>query len=113
MSSLYVQRCYRCTTLANLTTAHLFVVENEYQNTQEDAPFIFQDVIQDFDQFYSEEFSRLEEKRNYVKEIVRDLHVSRVKYTRRNLNLSTRCVRHRFVASLSTSCNNAVILSSC
>jgi hypothetical protein len=99
--------------LANLTTAHLFVVENEYQNTQEDAPFIFQDVIQDFDQFYSEEFSRLEEKRNYVKEIVRDLHVSRVKYTRKNLNLSTRCVRHRFVASLSTSCNNAVISSSC
>jgi hypothetical protein len=27
--------------------------------------------------------------------------------------VSTRCVRHRFVASVSTSCNNAVILSSC
>ena len=35
-----------------------------------------QDVIQDFDQFYSEEFTRLEEKRNNVKEIVRELHVS-------------------------------------
>ena len=38
-------------------------------------PFL-QDIIEDFDQFYSEEFSRLEEKRNYVKEIVKDLHVS-------------------------------------
>jgi hypothetical protein len=28
-------------------------------------------------------------------------------------NLSTRCVRNRFVGSLSTSCNNVVILSSC
>jgi hypothetical protein len=28
-------------------------------------------------------------------------------------NLTTRCVRNRLVASLSTSCNNAVILSSC
>jgi hypothetical protein len=28
-------------------------------------------------------------------------------------NLSTRCVRNRLVASLSTSCNNVVILSSC
>jgi hypothetical protein len=28
-------------------------------------------------------------------------------------NLSTRSVRNRLVASLSTSCNNAVILSSC
>jgi hypothetical protein len=28
-------------------------------------------------------------------------------------NLSTRCVHNRLVASLSTSCNNAVILSSC
>jgi hypothetical protein len=32
--------------------------------------------------------------------------------TRKSLNLSTRCVRNRLVASLSTSCNNAVILSS-
>jgi hypothetical protein len=37
---------------------------------------LLQDVIEDFDQFYSEEFSRLEEKRNYVKGIVKDLHVS-------------------------------------
>jgi hypothetical protein len=28
-------------------------------------------------------------------------------------NLSTRCVRNRLVGSLSTSCNNVVILSSC
>jgi hypothetical protein len=27
--------------------------------------------------------------------------------------LSTRCVRNRLVASLSTSCNNVIILSSC
>ena len=32
---------------------------------------------------------------------------------RQSHNLSTRCVRNRLVASLSTSCNNAVILSSC
>jgi hypothetical protein len=32
---------------------------------------------------------------------------------KKSLNLSTRCVRNRLVASLSTSCNNAVILSSC
>ena len=31
----------------------------------------------------------------------------------KTLNLSTRCVRNRLVARLSTSCNKAVILSSC
>ena len=39
------------------------------------SELFYQDIIQDFDQFYSEEFSRIEEKRNYVKEIVRELHV--------------------------------------
>jgi hypothetical protein len=34
-------------------------------------------------------------------------------YTRKSHNLSTRCVRNRFVASLSTSCKNSIILSSC
>jgi hypothetical protein len=46
-----------------------------------------QDIIQDFDQFYSEEFSRLEEKRNYVKEIVKDLHVSYVILTQQSIVL--------------------------
>jgi hypothetical protein len=34
-------------------------------------------------------------------------------HTYESHNLSTGCVRNRFAASLSTSCNNAVILSSC
>jgi hypothetical protein len=34
-------------------------------------------------------------------------------HTQKSDNLSTRCVRNRLVASLSTSCNDAVILSSC
>ena len=34
-------------------------------------------------------------------------------YTRKSHNLSTRCVRNRLVASLSTSCKNSIILSSC
>ena len=39
-----------------------------------------------------------------VKKILRSTHVK---------ILSTRCVRNRLVASLSTSCKNSVILSSC
>jgi hypothetical protein len=39
------------------------------------------------------------------------LHDSQPTY--KSHNLSTRCVRNRLVASLSTSCNNAIILPSC
>ena len=49
-------------------------------------------------------------KEGRTSHIIKLFHVI---HTLKSHNLSTRCVRNRLVASLSTSCNNAVILSSC
>jgi hypothetical protein len=47
-------------------------------------------------------------------DLLQDVRFLRVQYThKKSHNLSTRCVRNRLVANLSTSSNNAVISSTC